>query len=795
MKSFLFSLLALLAVGTLSAQSYNTTLRSQVTLDFNANDIWGYVAPDGTEYAIMGTLGGTGVISLANPDSAYTVAFIPGPFSLWRDIKSYGEYAYVVADRGSVGITILDLSGLPDTVTATTNNLPVPGQSQLNRAHNIYIDVPTGLAYIAGSQRNSGGMLIYDLTTNPEDPQFVGLGPRINAHDVYVQDGIMFSSELNAGRLAMYDVSDPQNITFLGSVNTPFNFSHNAWSNATNTYVFTTDEKPNASVAAYDITDPSDPILIDEYRPVGTVGSGVIPHNVHVIDNYLSTSYYTAGLTVVDASVPDNLVEIARFDTYPGSGGGFDGNWGAYPFLPSGLTLASDQTGGLFVIEVDYKRAARLKGLVTDAASGAPLNNVTLTLEEASISPSSTLADGTYATGVADGGNYTLRVEAEDYLPLTLNVTLENGVETVLDIALNNVNPRYVVSGNVISSTDESGIGGAEVLLVGAEESYTAISEPDGSVFLDFVFGGTYEVFVAKWGFQNASFGTLNVGANQSLEFILAPGVRDDFNQDQGWTTQNEAPRGKWVRGVPNGTFSSGVAAAPGNDIEGDLGDQAYVTGNRDSDGVGDDDIDGGEVILTSPLFNGEEITNPQLAFSYWFFNAGGDGSPNDTLKVMVDNGVSRVLMADYTTSGSEWRTDSLAIADFIEPTDQMQLIFIAGDDSANGHIVEAGIDGVSILSGDAVSATENLGLAGLEVLAFPNPSSTNFRLNYRFPNRPKAPQLEVFDNLGRRVESLLLQETVEGNLTLGQGYPAGTYFLRMSTDGQVVYTTKIQKF
>ena len=72
-------------------------------------------------------------------------------------------------------------------------------------------------------------------------------------------------------------------------------------------------------------------------------GTGnVIPHNTHVLGDYLITSYYTSGVTVIDASDPFNLIEVAYYDTSPYSGGTFDGCWGAYPYLPSGLVLATD---------------------------------------------------------------------------------------------------------------------------------------------------------------------------------------------------------------------------------------------------------------------------------------------------------------------------------------------------------------------------------------------------------------------------------------------------------------------
>ena len=63
--------------------------------------------------------------------------------------------------------------------------------------------------------------------------------------------------------------------------------------------------------------------------------SNSIPHNTHVDGNFLVTSWYRDGTVVHDKFTPNNLVEVANYDSYIGSGNGFDGCWGTYPYLPS----------------------------------------------------------------------------------------------------------------------------------------------------------------------------------------------------------------------------------------------------------------------------------------------------------------------------------------------------------------------------------------------------------------------------------------------------------------------------
>lgn len=65
---------------------------------------WAYVAPDGHEYALLGCYSGTSIIDL-DAIPIREVAYIPGVDSEWKEMKSWGHYAYAVADVfGSQGI-------------------------------------------------------------------------------------------------------------------------------------------------------------------------------------------------------------------------------------------------------------------------------------------------------------------------------------------------------------------------------------------------------------------------------------------------------------------------------------------------------------------------------------------------------------------------------------------------------------------------------------------------------------------------------------------------------------------
>ncbi|MFQ5748757.1 MAG: hypothetical protein ACE5H3_04780, partial [Planctomycetota bacterium] len=84
----------------LLAQGNGITLLSNKDEFTQYNDIWGYTAPNGDEYALIGTTGGTAVYNAVDPAAPYLTGFIPGPGSLWRDLKTFDHYAYVVTEGG-----------------------------------------------------------------------------------------------------------------------------------------------------------------------------------------------------------------------------------------------------------------------------------------------------------------------------------------------------------------------------------------------------------------------------------------------------------------------------------------------------------------------------------------------------------------------------------------------------------------------------------------------------------------------------------------------------------------------
>ncbi|MEO1257634.1 MAG: choice-of-anchor B family protein [Bacteroidota bacterium] len=689
-KTFLSCLFAL--VATMAFSQLNMTLLDQIDYGPNANDIWGWVDPDdGTEYALVGLVNGFSIVDLTDPTDIQEVIRIDGPSSTWRDIKTWGDHIYVTNETSN-GVLVVDMTDAPNNITWFDWTPDIPGLGTLSRCHNLYID-EFGYCYLSGCNLNSGGMLIVDVFSDPGNPQYVSAAPPVYSHDVYVRDNKMFASEIYVGNMTIYDVSDKQNIVQLGTQNTPFNFTHNVWLNDAGDVAFTTDEKANAPVAAYDISDYSDIVELDQFLPIETLGEGVIPHNVHVWEDWLIISYYTDGGIIADASRPDNIIEVGNWDTFLGSSGGFSGVWGAYPFLPSGLVLLTDIGTGLYVCGADYVRACWLEGKVTNMATGAPIFGASVSINSQQANFATTDFIGEYKTGQALPGSFDVTFTASGFYPKTVSADLENGILTILNVELEPLT-SFSVSGQTIRQEDGSPAAGASVFFDG-DQDFEIFSDANGNFTIDDVIIGDYTIYAGGWGFLLEVIDNYTVdGTNGPLTIELTRGYQDDFATDLGWTTSGTAERGQWERGEPIGTFTGGGAIVnPEFDIDSDFGDQCYVTDNRGGD-VSDFDVDNGTVILTSPPMDLTTYGDPVVSYNTWFWQGGPFGTPNDALEVRVSNGIEEVVLEIITNSASSWNpTASFRLLDYIDLTDNVQVIFETSDLPGSGNWVEAAVD------------------------------------------------------------------------------------------------------
>ncbi|NND95089.1 MAG: choice-of-anchor B family protein [Flavobacteriales bacterium] len=762
----------------------NVTYVGNITYSQNLSDIWGYTAPDGTEYALVGVFNGVSVVSLEDPANPTELFFFSGAGSTWRDIKTWDGYAYVTNETGN-GLMVIDLTGLPNNASASDWAPTIPGLGTLSSIHNIWID-EFGIAYLPGSNLNNGGMLYVDVATTPGSPIYIDAGPSIYSHDVFTRNNIMYSSEIYAGVFTIYDVSDKSNTQVLGSSPTEGAFTHNAWLSDDNNILYTTDEVPNAPVGAYDVSDPTDVQELDQYRPFETLGDGVIPHNVHVWEDWLIVSYYTDGCIILDGSNPTNLVEVGNFDTFIPPSTGFSGAWGAYPYLPSGLILISDIGNGMYVLQPNYVNACWLEGVITDASNGNGIIGADITILDTPIFDESQ-SGGNYATGYAIPGTYDILVEKPGYESETVTVTLISGEIIELDVALQPLE-SFSATGTVNNAVTGNGLGFAEVLVENDQFSYSFTANGNGNVTLENIFPGTYTITAGSWGFVTVCEVVELSENNDNFTLSLQQGYYDDFTFDFGWTATGNAPTGQWERDIPIGTELGGSPSNPGEDVDGDCSGFAYVTGNGGPP-VGNDDVDDGQVVLLSPSFLYSPVVPTTLSYARWWVNGGGSGNPDDELLIELTNGTNAFELETVQNSSGSWQTMSFQLNDIVPESGLYSLRVTTADGNNSGHIVEAGID---VFSVETPTGIEEASLQ-LEILSSPNPSTDEFQIQFNLPFMNERFELIVFDELSRIVETRTMTST-QANLVLGSEWQSGVYFLQVRNGDRISESHKLVK-
>jgi choice-of-anchor B domain-containing protein len=792
-------LLALLSADAgLLAQDYNLTLRS--TMDFPGQtlaNVWGYWQ-NGREYALVGGAEGLIIVDITNPDQPQQLIQIGGPDNLWKEIKTYGHYAYVTSEGGQ-GLQIVDLSALPNITPAAASFYTGDGaiEGQLNRIHALHIDTTRGFLYAYGGELFGGGAKVFDLKPDPANPVYVGKFDQLGyIHDGYAENDTLYACHISAGIMSVVDMSDKANPQVLGTVETPGRFTHNSWLLSDRKHILTTDEDFPSFVAAYDISDPSD---IQELDRIATdkTGANSIGHNTHVLNDWAVTSWYIDGVTIVDAHRPQNLVQVGRYDTYE-LGGKFDGCWGVFPFFPSGNMVATNipfipgdpatpVAGRLFVLTPTYVRACYLEGNITNACNGQPLSGVEVVINSGDpLASTESRNNGDYKTGQPQPGTYTVTLSKEGFLTQNISVTLASGQVSTLNV---NMQPEsaYNIVGTVLDAVSEQPIPNATVQLASDLQDYTLQTDGNGQFSISCAPGATYQIKANSWGYLPANFALSDNGA---ALISLQRGYYDDFGFNLGWTTAAQANNGQWVLAQPIGTSFGGQTINPDSDLPNDGNERCYVTGNAGG-GAGNADVDDGYVILSSPAMQLSDYQDAKLSFHYWFVNTSGLSAPNDRLQVVVTNGVEADTLFSETASLSDWRfRDNIFLGDYVSMTDNVQVKFIAFDDQP-GHLVEAAVDAFQVQPLGFVSVPETPRSQPL-LQAAPNPSARAFALRYDNLTLPGA-LLQVRNALGQLVFEQAL-DAASGQLQCGENWPAGLYFASLWEGGRQCLSLKMVK-
>ncbi|QDU69846.1 choice-of-anchor B family protein [Engelhardtia mirabilis] len=638
----------------------------------SGNDSWGYTSPSGREYALMGLSNATAFVEITDPSNAQIVTTISGVESLWRDIKTYGPYAYAVSEGGG-GIQVFDLTAIDAGVV--TELASVTTGVGTSASHNVAIDTVSGFLYRCGG--GSEGLRIYSLA-NPAAPTYVGEWGDRYVHDAQI---VTYTSGPFAGRqiafvcggfnggftetsMDVLDVTDKNNIVVLKRVFwSGAAYSHQCWLSEDGQLLYVNDELDengsfNTKTIVVDVSNPANAFYVTSFFGTNTA----VGHNLYTSNGRIYEANYRSGMRIFDtAANPTNPPEVAFFDTYPeDDAASTSALWNVYPYFEDDIVIGSDLEKGLFVWyvgapKVSFEFPSGLPQLFDPAGE-----TIQVRVLEAS-------------AGALQGGSAQLFF---DY---------GNGYQSV---------PLTPLGGDLFEASLPSLPCGA------ALEFYVSATSTDGLVW-------------------NAP----DLGSNLPYRAPIGTGetlvASFDMESGAGWTSGaagDDATTGIWTRVDPVGT-----EAAPEDDHSA-AGTQAWITGQGSPGGsVGTDDIDGGKTTLLSPVLDLAGIAGAQVRYWRWYSN-GFNGVKDDVLDVDISNDggsswvpVERLGPAGPGTDGG-WVPYSFAVAQYVLPTNQVRLRFVARD-TGGGSIVEAGLDDFTVVDLGCADCDGSGKSDGIEVL------------------------------------------------------------------------------
>ena len=332
-------------------------------------DIWGWTdSTTGKEYALMTMNFATAFVDISDRKNPIYLGKLntASSNSLWRDIKTYQNYAFIVSEANNHGMQVFDLTKLRNI-----NNPPVEftedaHYSGFSNAHNIVINEATGFAYAVGTNTCSAGLDMINIQ-NPLNPAHVGCFSADGyTHDAqcviysgpdsdYSNQEICFNA--NEDTLTIVKVTDKSNPVQISRTGySGAQYTHQGWLTEDQRYYLMNDELDEqrnghkTRTYIWDLINLDAPQLIGFYN--GPKDS--IDHNLYIKGHYAYLTNYTSGLRIVDISDIGNanLTEVASFDGYPASDSAtFNGAWSNYPYFASGNIIMSDYQGGLFILQ------------------------------------------------------------------------------------------------------------------------------------------------------------------------------------------------------------------------------------------------------------------------------------------------------------------------------------------------------------------------------------------------------------------------------------------------------------
>ena len=346
--------------------------------DRHTSDLWVWEGADGRDYAVTGTWGADGHAyfwDVTEPAAMRLIDTVRVDARTVNDVKVSEDAKFAVISREGAsnrknGLVILDVSDPQNGITVIARY-----DDQLSGGvHNVFIAEDHIYALSAGRR--------YDILNaeDPTNPYRVGRfeldTPGHSIHDVWVEDGIAYSSNWSDGVVAV-DVGGggmggaPNNPVLLGSTPYPSGWNHAAYpyrSKSTGRFLMIggdeafpyqtigaegTPDRAAGWIHIFEWDDWDEPREVARYQ-VPDAGT----HNLWVEDDILYIGYYNGGLRVVDISgeLRGDLYrqgrEIASF--LPQDPESFLPNapmvWGPQPY--KGHIFVADHNSGLWAVKL-----------------------------------------------------------------------------------------------------------------------------------------------------------------------------------------------------------------------------------------------------------------------------------------------------------------------------------------------------------------------------------------------------------------------------------------------------------
>jgi choice-of-anchor B domain-containing protein len=332
---------------------------------------WGWTDPQtNKEYAIIGCTTHTAIVDVTVPHAPIYLGKINSQTStinFWREVNVYNNHLYIVADNaGDHGMQIFDLTRLRNVTSVPQIFVPDARYSGFRNCHTISINYNTGFAFCNGSNLNSGGPHVLNLS-NPKAPTVaMNYGTQGYTHDAQIvtyngPDTEHIGKEIfigaNTNKVVVVDVTN-KSAPVLLSTFTYANrgYTHQGWFTEDQRYWILGDETDetnfgfNSKTIVIDMTNLDAPVL--KFNHFGATTA--IDHNGYVKGNEFYLANYTAGIRILNTSniqFGNSMNEIGFFDTYPENNNAtYNGVWNVYPYFPSGTIIMSDIDRGLFIV-------------------------------------------------------------------------------------------------------------------------------------------------------------------------------------------------------------------------------------------------------------------------------------------------------------------------------------------------------------------------------------------------------------------------------------------------------------